>query len=177
MIKTHARFLAALVFASAGPGSAQQDAWDVLGPAAIGAARERLETQVALRCQALVCRPAPEALSRFAGAPAERIELAFDADRLARVTVRFDTRHYEQVLDAVRRRFGDGADHSYQARAGMAGEFAAGVFVWSRTDLALVLEQYAGKITHAQLAYGTPQALAELVRAKTATPRGARRDL
>ena len=38
-------------------------------------------------------------------------------------------------------------------------------------------EQYEGKITHAQLAYGTPQALANLVRAKTATPRGARRDL
>lgn len=130
-----------------------------------------------LQCQADMCRPAADAVSRFAGAPVERIDLTFDADRLARVTVRFGTQQYERVLDAVRERFGAGADHSYQARAGMAGEFAAGVFVWSRPDLALVLEQYAGKITRSQLVYGTPQALADLVRDKTATPRGARRDL
>jgi hypothetical protein len=171
------RILAALALAMAGAGSAAQDAWDALGPGAIGASRAQLAAQVPLACGADVCRPAADAASRFAGAPVERIDLAFDADRLARVTVRFGTQHYARVLDAVRERFGEGADHSYQARAGMAGEFAAGVFVWSRPDLALVLEQYAGKIDRAQLVYGTPQALAELVRDKTATPRGARRDL
>jgi len=168
---------AALALATAALGAAAQDAWDALGPAAIGASRAQLETRVALQCQADVCRPAAGAADRFAGVPIERIDLAFDAERLARVTVRFGTQHYERVLDAVRERFGEGADHSYLARAGMAGEFAAGVFVWSGPGLALVLEQYAGKITRAQLVYGTPQALAALVRDKTATPRGARRDL
>lgn len=171
------RVLAGLAFAMAGVVASAQDAWDALGPRAIGASREQLEATLPLQCQAQVCRPAGDAMQRFAGAPVEGIELAFGADRLARVTVRFGTQHYERVLGAVRQHFGEGADHSYQARAGMAGEFAAGVFVWSRPELALVLEQYAGKITRSQLVYGTPQALAELVRDKTATPRGARRDL
>jgi hypothetical protein len=171
------RILTALALAMAGPAAAAHDAWDALGPGAIGASREQLEAKLPLQCQAQVCRPAADAANRFAGAAVERIELAFDADRLARVTVRFGTQHYERVLGAVRQRFGEGADHSFQARAGMAGEFAAGVFVWSRPDLALVLEQYAGKITRSQLVYGTPQALAGLLRDKTATPRGARRDL
>jgi hypothetical protein len=174
--------LAAFTLAMAVAGAATvdagaKDAWEALGPGAIGVSRAQLESMTALRCQADTCRPVPGAADRFAGAPIERIDLAFDADRLARVTVRFDTQHYERVLNAVRGRFGEGADHSYLARAGMAGEFAAGVFVWSGPDLALVLEQYAGKITRSQLVYGTPQALAALVRDKTATPRGARRDL
>jgi len=168
---------AALALAAAGPGAGTQDAWEALGPGAIGAGRAQLETRVALQCQSDACRPAAGAIDRFAGVPIERIDLAFDTERLARVTVRFDTQHYESVREAVRDRFGEGADHSYLARAGMAGEFAAGVFVWSGPDLALVLEQYAGKITRSQLVYGTPRALAALVRDKTATPRGARRDL
>ncbi|HXV08576.1 MAG TPA: hypothetical protein VD791_11140 [Burkholderiales bacterium] len=168
---------AALALAAAALGAAAQDAWETLGPGAIGAGRAELETRLALHCQADTCRPAAGTADRFAGVPVERIDLAFDADRLARVTVRFDTQHYERVREAVRDRFGEGADHSYLARAGMAGEFAAGVFVWSGPGLALVLEQYAGKITRSQLVYGTPRALAALVRDKSATPRGARRDL
>lgn len=162
---------------AATPNAATKDAWEVLGPGAIGAGRAQLEARVALHCQADACRPAAGVADRFAGVPVERIDLAFDADRLARVTVRFDAQHYERMREAVRDRFGEGADHSYLARAGMAGEFAAGVFVWSGPDLALVLEQYAGKITRSQLVYGTPRALAAVVRDKTATPRGARRDL
>jgi hypothetical protein len=175
--RLRARIVTALTLATTAPGAVAQEAWDALGPSAIGIRRAQLEARAVLQCQADTCRPAPGAADRFAGAPIERIDLAFDADRLARVTVRFDTQDYERVLNAVRERFGEGADHSYLARAGMAGELAAGVFVWSGPDLALVLEQYAGRITRSQLVYGTPQALAALVRDKTATPRGARRDL
>ena len=171
------RALAALALAAAGMSAAAQDSWHALGPAAIGAGRAQLQAQLALQCQAESCTPAAGAVDAFAGVPVERIDLAFDTDRLSRVTVRFAAQHYEQMLYALRERFGEGADHSYQARAGMAGEFTAGVFVWLRRDLALVLEQFAGRITRSQLVYGTPQALAALVQDRTATPRGARRDL
>ena len=156
---------------------AAQDASELLAPAAIGATRAEVEAKVPLHCQAQICQPAAGALRELASVPLDRAELRFDDDRLARVSVRFAIQHYEAMLGTLRARFGKGADHSFQARAGMAGEFSAGVFVWVQSDLALVLEQYAGKIDKSRLTYGTPAAMTDLVRAKTAAPRGARRDL
>jgi hypothetical protein len=161
-----------------GAASAQaQDAWEALGPARIGAARADVEANVPLQCEAMLCVPVAGALTRVAGVPVQYVELRFDGGRLAQVTIRLAEQHYAALLETLREKFGPGADHSYQARAGMAGEFVAGVFLWSGPEVVLVLEQFAGKITRSELVYGTPQALADLVRAKTATPRGARRDL
>jgi hypothetical protein len=168
-------FASALAVGAA--GAAAQDAWETLGPARIGAPRAEVEASVTLQCEGTVCVPVAGALTRVAGVPVQRVELRFNGGRLAQVTIQLAEQHYAALLETLRQKLGPGADYSYQARAGMAGEFVAGVFLWSGPDVALVLEQYAGKITRAQLVYGTPQALADLVRAKTATPRGARRDL
>lgn len=154
-----------------------EDPWAALGPARIGAARAEIEARTPLHCQAAVCVPPGAAPTHFAGVPVQRVELHFEGERLAKVTILLGEQHYTALRDALRTRFGEGADHSFLARAGMAGEFAAGVVVWSRPELALVLEQYAGKIDRSRLVYGTPEALAELVRAKTAIRRGTLRDL
>jgi len=154
-----------------------QDAWEALGPARIGSARAEVEVNVPLQCEATACVPTAGALTQVAGVPAQYVELRFEGGRLAQVTIRLAEQHYAALLETLRHRLGPGADHSYQARAGMAGEFVAGVFLWSSPGVVLVLEQFAGKITRSHLVYGTPQALADLVRAKTATPRGTRRDL
>jgi hypothetical protein len=59
----------------------------------------------------------------------------------------------------------------------MAGDFEAGVQLWSSGDVALVLEQYAGKIDRAALTYGDAEAMAPLLARKRAYPPGAWRDL
>ena len=158
-------------------GVAAQDAWEAVGPARIGSLRTEIEANVPLQCQPKACVPLAGSLVRAAGVPVQHVELRFVEGRLAQVTIGLGEQHYAALFEALRQKLGPGADHSYQARAGMAGEFVAGVFIWSAPEVTLVLEQFAGKITRSQLVYGTPQALADLVRAKTATPRGARRDL
>ena len=158
-------------------GVAGQDAWETLGPALIGSLRADVEVSVALQCQVSVCAPAAGSVTRVAGVPVQHVELRFDEGRLAQVTIHLGEQHYVALLETLRQKLGEGADHSFQARAGMAGEFVAGVFVWSVPGVTLVLEQYAGKITRSQLVYGTPQALADLVRAKTAVRPGTRGDL
>jgi len=172
-----AALAAAFGFSLFGSIAAARDVFDSLGPAALGATRDAVETQLPLHCQAVVCVPSAAAAAHVAGVPVQRVELRFDDGRLAQVTILLSEQHYAALRDAMRARFGEGADHSFHARAGMAGEFVAGVVVWARPELALVLEQYAGKIDRSRLVYGTPAALAELVRAKTATRPGTRRDL
>jgi hypothetical protein len=69
-------------------------------------------------------------------------------------------------------------DRSFRARGGMAAaEFEAGVHLWKQDGVSTVLEQFAGKIDRSVLTYGSADALADLVRSKTAYPRGAHRDL
>ena len=97
--------------------------------------------------------------------------------RLSKVRVIFSDLQYPTLLRFLTDGFGDGEDHSYIARAGMAGEFIAGVYLWHHAGVSVVLEQYAGKIDRGALSYGSESAMAEVVRKMTSYPRGARRDL
>jgi hypothetical protein len=117
----------------------------------------------------------PNAL--FAGVPVTAIEAAFDADRLVQVTVRFDNRHYPALLATLRERWGEPEDRSYRARAGMAGEFKAGVKLWVRNTVPAVLEQYAGKIERGALVFGAPAVMERLIADKRTYPAGSARDL
>ena len=108
---------------------------------------------------------------------ARSVEAVFVDARLSKVTVSFSVAEYEALLSLLTDRFGAGEDRSYLARAGMAGEFAAGVYLWRKAGVVVVLEQYAGKIDRTTLTYGSEPAMAKAVRKATSYPRGARRDL
>jgi hypothetical protein len=167
----------ALLLVGSRPAAGGEDAWATLGPAEIGALRSEIAQTLALDCRATVCVPAAGALPDMRGLPVRKLELEFAGERLARVRVELGEPHYAAMLQALRGEYGPGSDHSFQARAGMAGEFSAGLTVWAGPRLAIVLEQYAGKIDRSRLTYGTPAAMDELVRTKSAIPPGARRDL
>jgi hypothetical protein len=175
---------ALLVFTLSAPGTAQDraaDAWEALGPAQIGGALDRIASNAKLICNddgtRQVCATTPNVAPTFGGVPARNIEAVFVETRLAKVTVSFNVAEYEALLSLLTDRFGIGDDRSYLARAGMAGEFAAGVYLWRKAGVTVVLEQYAGKIDRTTLSYGSEAALAGLVRKVTSYPRGARRDL
>jgi len=156
------------------------DIWDALGPARIGASKAEVTEQLPLSCDAsgLAQRCTPAGISgNFDGVAATAIELTFEDARLTKVSVTFSDQYYEALLRQLVARFGTGEDHSFRARAGMGGEFIAGVYLWSLDGIRLVLEQFAGKIDRSALVYGTDEAMADLVREKTAYPPGARRDL
>jgi hypothetical protein len=174
---------ALLVFALS--ASADQDhaadAWDALGPAQIGGAFHQVAGNAALICNddgtRQVCASSRVAPVTFSGVRARNLEAVFVDARLSKVTISFRVAEYEALLSVLTDRFGAGEDRSYLARAGMAGEFAAGVYLWRKTSVIVVLEQYAGKIDRTTLSYGSESTMAEVVRKVTSYPRGARRDL
>lgn len=180
-----ARLLAACLFAvlSAAPGRAQQgqDLWHRLGPARLGA--EQAMLAVPLDCDEAVpvstCRmdPGRAVADRFAGIAITGLEARFRAGRLERVRVSLDERDYAALLDTLRERLGEPEDRSFRARAGMGGQFEAGVKLWVSAETVVVLEQYAGKIDRGALTYGDAGAMRELVAQKRAYPPGAMRDL
>lgn len=159
--------------AAAGTG-----AWEALGPSAIGRDRAAVGAAVALACdQGEPLQRCTAPLTELAGVPVRGLEAGFRDGRLAWVTVRLDPDRYAAALEAVRARLGEPEDRSFRARAGMAGDFEAGVQLWNAGDVAVVLEQYAGKIDRGALRYGDARAMAELVARKRAYPPGAWRDL
>jgi hypothetical protein len=156
------------------------DLWDALGPARIGASKAEITEQLPLNCEAsgLAQRCTPVGNSgNFDAVAANTIELTFEDARLTKVSVTFGEQYYEALLRRLVARFGPGEDRSFRARAGMGGEFIAGVYLWGVEGIRLVLEQFAGKIDRSALVYGTDEAMADLVREKTAHPAGARHDL
>lgn len=179
---TRASLTAALLAATLGLATlaSAADLWDALGPVRIGASKAEITEQLPLSCDAtgLAQRCTPAGIpGNFDGLPANTIELTFEDARLAKVSVTFSDQYYEALLHQLIARFGAGEDRSFRARAGMGGEFIAGVYLWSLDGVRLVLEQFAGKIDRSALVYGTDAAMAALVREKTAYPPGARRDL
>ena len=173
-----------LVFALAAPTAAQDhvaDAWEVLGPTHIGRPLNEVSKDISLTCDGgsvrQVCTTDAGAIVPFAGMPARNIQAVFDHARLSKVTLIVSDLQYPTLLQFLTDRFGDGEDRSYIARAGMAGEFIAGVYLWHRAGVNVVLEQYAGKIDRGALSYGSESAMVEVVRKVTSYPRGARRDL
>ena len=156
------------------------DEWHSLGPNQIGAPFDRVAREVPLKCRddakSRVCRVSSRPAS-FDGVPAMRVEAIFELDRLQQVRVLLAIEHYESVLRSFSQRYGPGDDRSFQAIAGMGGEFTAGVTVWQAQALDMVLEQYAGKIDRSLLTYGAKQAMEEPLRKASSYARGARRDL
>ena len=157
------------------------DAWEALGPTHLGHRFDEVSNDIALTCdggtERKVCATDPSAMVTFGGMPVRNIQAVFDDAHLSKVTVSFSDVQYQTLLRFLTDRFGDGEDHSYLARAGMAGEFSAGVYLWHHAGASIVLEQYAGRIDRTALSYGTESAMAQVVRKVTSYPRGARRDL
>ena len=173
--------LVAALLASA-PGQAHAaDAWELLGPARIGASFDGVSQNVTLACgkeaARRVCTASSQAPIVFAGLPVARIEAVFDDSRLEQVKVTLGNQHYEDLFRVLTTRYGEGEDRSFLARAGMAGDFVAGVYIWRTAALSLVLEEYAGKIDRSALTYGTDSSMAALLRKTNSYPRGAHRDL
>jgi len=173
--------LAALAWTLPWPACAA-DLWDRLGPARIGATRAEIGSEIRMACRSAdrddVCVVSAGAGKILAGVPVSAVELRFSHDRLVWAAVTLSERYYTPLLAFLAAQFGASDDRSYRARGGMgAMEFEAGVHLWEHEGVSLVLEQFAGKVDRSALTYGNAAAMADLVRSKTAYPRGARRDL
>jgi hypothetical protein len=170
--------LAVLSLLATPAAGADADAWDALGPSRIGEQEERILDAVGLQCrEEAALRVCAADAARFAGVPVTRIEARFRAGTLASVSVHLAEAHYAALLGALRTRLGEPEDRSYRARAGMAGEFEAGVKLWTRDDAAVVLEQFAGRITRSGLTFGDAASMAPVLDEKRSYPPGAARDL
>jgi hypothetical protein len=172
------KLAAAALLLSQVVAAAAGDTWDDVGPGRIGERRQDIAA-AGLQCneqeQTSIACTLPAA--RFAGVPVTHVELRFLHGTLVRVTVHLAEREYAALLARLRARLGEPEDRSYRARAGMAGEFDAGVKLWTQGEVALVLEQFAGKISRSGLTFGDAQAMAPLLAEKRSYPSGALRDL
>ncbi len=155
-----------------------------LGPELIGAELIKVLEGAELACHqdsadgsVRRCQPLPGALDTIAGAKITSAEALFVDDRLAMVSVYFSDRDFAKVSAYVTQKLGSGQDWSVTLRGGMNMGFKDQIAIWERSDLHAVLQQFDRKIDRASLMYGTPQAMAEVLKRIKATPPGGVRDL
>ena len=159
------------------------DVFEGLGPQTIGTELTAVLEEAELACRRdpadadiRRCHPIPGALDTLAGAPAV-VEAQFAADHLALVSITFPEARFADVRRFANEQLGAGKDWSVGIIAGMNGTFKAEITIWESEDRAAVLQQFDRKINRSSLIYGTPSAMAPLLRRIKATPPGGMRDL
>jgi hypothetical protein len=105
------------------------------------------------------------------------VEALFVDQHLAQVTIYLPESRFAAVLLAFSARFGEGKNWDVVLRAGMAGQLEDQIRIWETDRFALVAQQFDGKIDRSSVIYGSPRAMAPLLRQVKSTPPGGLRDL
>jgi hypothetical protein len=160
------------------------DVFDGLAPSLIGAELTAVLEGAELACRqdsnapaVRRCNPLPGALDVLDGVPVTSVEALFRDKLLAQVTVYFPQSGFAHVKRTLVSKFGEATDWSVIIRSGMAGTFKDEVLLWERDDLVMIAQQYDQKIDRSSVIYGTPAAMAPLLRQIKSTPPGSTRDL
>jgi hypothetical protein len=123
------------------------------------------------------CQPLPGALDTVGGAKVASAEALFVDDQLAQVSVYFSERDFPKVLAYATQKLGTGQDWTVTIKGGMNAGFKDQIVIWEQEDLHALLQQFDRKIDRASLIYGSPRAMAEVMKRIKATPAGGVRDL
>jgi hypothetical protein len=160
------------------------EVFDGLGPELIGTELTSVLEGAELACRqdaadASVrrCQPLPSALDTIGGAKATSVEALFLDGELTQVSVYFSERDVAKVIAHVTQRLGEGQDWTVTIRGGMNAGFKDQILIWEQEKVSALLQQFDHKIDRASLIYGSPKAMAELLKRIKATPPGGVRDL
>jgi hypothetical protein len=123
------------------------------------------------------CQPLPGALDTLGGAKLTGVEALFVENELAQVSAYFNERDFSKVLAHLTQKLGEGQDWTVTLRGGMNMGFKDQIVIWEQNRTVALLQQFDGKIDRASLIYGSPRAMAELLKRIKATPPGGVRDL
>ncbi len=159
------------------------DVFEGLGPELIGDELTSVLENAELACyqdpaddSIRRCKPLEGSLDVLNGVPA-LAEALFIDEELAQVAVTFPEARFADIRKMLGGRLGPPRDWSVTIRAGMSGALKDEILLWETSDLTAVLQQYDRKLDRSSLTYGTPAALATLLRQIKSTPPGAMRDL
>jgi len=160
------------------------DLFDGLGPDLAGAELSAVLEGAELACarepsapDLRRCRPLPGALDALGSVPLTEVEAQFVGGQLAQVTAYFPERRFAEVKRLLSERLGPSQDWTVVIRSGMAGQFSDEIRIWETERFVLIAQQFDRKIDRSSAIYGTPTAMAQLLRQIRSTPRGGMRDL
>ena len=176
--------VAASILACSAAASYAGELFEGLGPELIGSELTTVLEGAELGCKQdsadaslRRCQPLPGALDTIGGAKVTNAEALFVDKQLALVTVYFSERDFQKVLAYVAPKLGEAQEWTVTIRGGMNAGFKDQIFIWEQEHLHTVMQQFDLKIDRASLTYGSPRAMAEVLRRIKATPPGGVRDL
>jgi len=163
---------------------AADDIFDGLAPELVGSELGSVLEGAELACrqdradpQIRRCIPLPGALKALGGVGVNAVEARFDDQRLTQVIIYLPEPRFAAVLPVLSARFGGGKEWNVILRAGMAGQFEDQIRIWETDRFVLIAQQFDGKIDRSSVIYGSPRAMAPLLRQIKSTPPGGVRDL
>ena len=177
-------WLSVAVFACSVTPVCAGDVFEGLGPQLIGSELIVVLEGAELACRQDTadsslrrCQPLPGALDTLGGAKITSAEALFVDSQLAIVSIYFLERDFAKVQAYATQKLGDGQDWTVTLRGGMNAGFKDQIVIWEKEDLHALLQQFDRKIDRASLIYGSPRAMAEVLKRIKATPAGGVRDL
>ncbi len=153
------RFVA-LFIALASPLMAQAETGLAFKGLVLGGGITPLLADARVECQPLrtpfadrVCGLRQGAHETIAGAPVNSIFWYVRSDRLARIVINLDARHFDAVTQALVQRHGPARDEMETVRTLDGREHRNRVLTWQRDGGRLVAERYAGQINQSRIRF------------------------
>lgn len=113
----------------------------------------------------------------IAGAPLESMFLFYDRQRLTGITLSLPEKHFQNVVEALRGKYGDATPKTEAVRNFKGAAFENRLYHWHQGDFSLRAERYAGRLDRSSIRYTDDAAEARLREHRARAARDPRLDL
>ncbi len=106
-----------------------------------------------------VCALRPQQRETLAGAPVDTLFYFYLRGRLTRISITLPERHFAQVVDAFKARYGEGEVRAESVRTYQGVAHQDRIHTWRRGETSLQAQRYAGRLDKSLVRYSDEAAL------------------
>lgn len=118
-----------------------------------------------------VCALRPQQRETLAGAPVDTLFYFYLRGRLTRISITLPERHFAQVVDAFKARYGEGELRTESVRTYQGATHQDRIHTWRQGDTSLQAQRYAGRLDKSLVRYSDEAALRGPSRPPSADPK------
>ena len=124
-----------------------------------------------------LCGLRPREKETIAGAPVRSVFFFFYGGKLTSISLYLDERHFAQVIDALRGKYGETPVRSEPIRNLKGVHFENRTYVWSTAEDRLQAQRYAGRVDQSALRYSAEALIRSIEARRAEVAKDPRKDL
>jgi len=124
-----------------------------------------------------ICGLRPREKETIAGAPVRSLFFFYYDGRLTSLTIHLEEKHFAQVVDALRGKYGDTPAKTEAIRNLKGVAFENRTYTWKTPSETLLAQRYAGRVDQSVIRYAADEAIRRIEERRAAVAKDPRRDL